>query len=593
MAKISSTPDVYDKEIDLSEITTPVGSNVGAIVINSNKGRCNMPVLVTSDKDFIENFGQPVVSGDSFIYGYGAHAALRFLNESDSLYVIRETDPTQDFFAKAGISSTCSNYPISSIGASAGEVPDTYDNIYSIENAPMSGSSLLVAATSPGDWGNNLAITVETLSANSSDWFFSYDDIPIGVETSAISPSAMPIANQVFKLSVYKKESTESWNSYYVTKDNTSAYDIKPVEVFYGSLSNLTDTANNQLFIKDVVNSSSNLIYVDVNPNASNLSQTIYPSSITSAGENIGVRSEALIQLSGGAQGIRTGIGQYNRVWEYFKNYDKYNISIFILPDHTNTVKQALVQNVVGYRNDAVLVTQTGTINDVTVQKVWNAEKYGYTQPNQVCLYTGYGQVYDKFNSKNVYLPLSIFAAEILARTVNVKNVYAVPAGINRGILPFIKVNKDWQPEEIGKLLDRNINTFREFDGIGYVLWGSHTAQLLKSKLQQISIRRTLNAIKKSLKKSLMRYVLDVTNTPKTRLRIWSNINSYLSTVVSEEGINRFEIICDDSNNTQFSIDNNELNVDIYIDFPSPIERINLSYIVTATGVNFNEVRVR
>ncbi len=585
-----STPDVYQSEKDISEITSPAGTNVGGLVGCFSKGPANRPVLVTSDKDFIENFGQPVLSAGNPIYGYGAYAALQFLTESDALYVIRATNPSEDFYANAGISSTCTLYPINNIGASAGPVPDRRDSIYAIENAPLSGANMVVACNNPGAWGNDIAITLESVTS-ASDWLFSYENLPVGVEMSAVATSAMNIASQVFKINVYKKESTDNWNNFYIFQNGTSALAIDPVETFLGSLENITDGNNNQLYIKDVVNNSSKYIYVDVNTNHTNFSQARYPYAVTSAGETIGVKSEALIQLSNGASVAKTGIGTYYQSWEYFKDDEDYDISILILPDYSTNVKQAVAQNVVNYRKDCMLVCQAGTLNDVTVSQVLSAEKYGYVgdSSSYVASYAGWGKVYDKYNSKNIYLPLCIYGASVMAAT---DPVWQSVAGQNRAVVPFIDQNVIWSKAEISQLVDRNINVTRKFNGIGFCIWLSRTCLLRKSKLQQISIRRTLNFLKKTLKRSLMQYVLDVNNNSKTRLRIWSNIDGFLGSVKAREGLNNYEIICNETNNNQYVIDNNELNVDIYVDFPSPIERINLQYIVTRTGVNFNEVRV-
>ena len=136
--KKNITPNVIDREINLSEVTNPLGTSTGAIVGCFPKGPINRPVLVTNDKDFIENFGQPVVSGSSLVYGYSAHAALEYLNESGSLYVVRTANPSQDYFSRVGIGSDCSSYTIQTIGASAGPLPDTLDSIYAIDNAVLS-----------------------------------------------------------------------------------------------------------------------------------------------------------------------------------------------------------------------------------------------------------------------------------------------------------------------------------------------------------------------------------------------------------------------------------------------------------------------
>jgi len=583
----TNTPNVNEQEIDKSELTIGAGTNTGAIVITSPKGPVNRPVLVTSDQDFIEQFGEPVISGTSLVYGYGAYASLAFLQESSSLYVIRAATATEDYFAKTGIGTNALGYSVANIGASAGPVADQIDSIYAIDNAPMSGAQMIIGAVSPGDWGNDIAVTIETLTS-ASDWFYSYDDLPVGYATSAIPTSAMTIANSVFKINVYKKETTETWESFTQTSNSTSALSLYPQETFYGTLRSQLDGNNDQLFIKDVVNGKSSLIYVDVNDNATTITQSTNPNQFLSTGDYFGVKNASLIRLSGGNQVAKSGIGTYYSVWDYFKNKDEYDISIVLVPDYSMNVKQLVCQNVVGYRKDCYMVTQSGTVTDTTVQQIWTAEQGGYTDPSYVFAYAGWDKVYDKYNSKYVYLPKSIQAGAVIAKTD--ATIGQSPAGMTRGILPIVGVNKVWSEPEIGQLYDRNINTSRYFRGIGHVLWGQKTCQRKASALDRINVRMLLVYIRKSMARSLMSYVLDVNNTAKTRLRIWSNLDSFLAPIKSQEGLYAYTVQCDEENNTQQVIDANELDVNVFVQPTKTIEYISLKTIVTRTGVTTTEV---
>jgi len=593
MPKKYNTPNVYETEIDISEITTPAGTSTGAITAPFPKGPVNRPVLVTSDKQFVEKFGEPAVSGSDLIYGYGAYAALEFLKESDALYVVRAAVASEDFFAANGISTEVTATTIAAIGASAGPVPDKADLIYAIDNTVMPATTdMIVGAISPGDWGNDIAITVESLTS-ASDWLFQYDDLPVGVSPSAVETSAMTIARRVFKVSVFTKSSSDSWTDFKVDKVGTSALSIVPIESFYGTLRVQLDGNNQQLFIKDVINGNSNYIYVDVNSNATVFEQTYNPIVKTSANEVLGIDERALISLTGGVAVPKTGLGTYYSQWEYLTDKQNYDINIVIIPDYSTTVKQQVVQNVVGSRKDCIAVAQVGSYANNTLESVLNAEKYGYTDPSYIALYAGWDKVYDKYNSRNVFLPKSIFGAALMARTDDVANVWDAPAGMSRGIIPSSEQNKLFDFSEIGQLYDRNINTSRLIRGVGHVMWGQKTAQMKKSALDRINVRRLLLFIRKSMEEALLPYVLDVNNTAKTRLRIWSNLDAFLATIQAEGGLLKYEVVCNESNNPAQVIDSNQLNVDVYVQPVKTVEFISLQTIVTKTGVNFEEVRVR
>lgn len=78
------SPGVYVQETDLSQIVQAIGGSTSAIVINASMGPVLEPVLITSDKQFVETFGKPNAK-----LGYGQYAAIAFLQQGNALYVVR------------------------------------------------------------------------------------------------------------------------------------------------------------------------------------------------------------------------------------------------------------------------------------------------------------------------------------------------------------------------------------------------------------------------------------------------------------------------------------------------------------------------
>jgi phage tail sheath protein FI len=69
-------------------------------------------------------------------------------------------------------------------------------------------------------------------------------------------------------------------------------------------------------------------------------------------------------------------------------------------------------------------------------------------------------------------------------------------------------------------------------------------------------------------------------------------IDPFLSSIKAAGGVFDYEVIVDDTNNTSEVIDNNQLNVDVYVAPTISAEYINMRTIVTRTGVSFSEVRI-
>jgi len=637
MARVFSTPGVYKREIDLSEILVATGISNGGIVVRAKKGPVNRPVLIANDKEYIETFGEPIFtsgiasaapnSSQNLIpeYGYGAYASLEFLKESSTLYVVRGFDDT-DKYANQDVTVAASDltFSVSGTGISgsawvAGDRLDSDDYISILESQAVAGgaSYFNIAGVGPGTDGNDVAVTIEPFSL-SADWRFTYDEYPTSAEaasaTSALTTGDMaawyPIASKVAKINVYVK-STTNWDDLY--RNNTDRTDGKlfmsPVETFYGSLDeNLLDGNKSNLFIEKVINGNSQYVYVKKGssltsnwPILADASFGVLPYGLTSGGEEyVKYASSAtaqgsnnrLITLVGGASTSKVdpnGTGDFAS-WKIFEDRENVQVGILIGTSNNSSVKQEMGR-IAATRADCIATVQAATIDDDTTTEVTSKEIYGYRTPSYVAIYGGYSKVYDQYNDKFVYLPNSIIGAALMARVDNIANPWDAPAGINRAVMSVLDQRKIFTFDEIGKLYDRNINVPRFIRGTGHVMWGQKTAQLKASALDRINVRRNLLYIENNIEIALLPFAFE-NNTAKTRLRVFSLVDEFLAGVQASGGLTAYQVVVDETNNTRDVVDSNRLNVDIYVQPSRTIEFIQLSTIITRTGISFEEVRI-
>jgi hypothetical protein len=611
MPRIFNAPGVYREEIDLSEILVPAGISNGGMVIRSIQGPINRPVLVRNDKEFVETFGQPyfvsgITSSEASTigitasnnyglvpeYGYGSYAALEFLKESQNLFIIRGYTNGTDQYANANIHDNLnvSAYDASAISAASVSAltygnPDRVDRIYSIEHADMDGANLLVAALYPGEQGDNIAVTVEAFNS-ACDWINNYD-------TYSPSPdsSAHPIAAKVFKMNVYQKNVASKWTDFIdPTISGVSGLRITPVETFYGTLNQQLDSNNNQLFIKTVVNGISKFVYV-------NARGTVFtPLTATSARpvvtDTIGdlVYLNKLIQLSNGKYTQSTGIKQDGGAWSLFQDRELVNVGILICTDWNANVKQS-VSNVVASRLDCIASLQVDAFENNTADAIMKTESYGYVDPSYIALYAGWSKIYDNYNNKYVYVPNSIYGGSLMARVDAIANPWDAPAGIDRATLSVFDQMKVFNMTDIGNLYNMNINAVRFIRGTGYVMWGQKTAQLKKSALDRINVRRMLLYVENNIETALLPFVFE-NNTDKTRLRVFSLVDEFMAGVKSGGGVTAYQVVCDETNNTPQVIDSNQLAVDLYVQPARTAEFIKFTTVVTRTGISFSTVRI-
>ena len=142
--------------------------------------------------------------------------------------------------------------------------------------------------------------------------------------------------------------------------------------------------------------------------------------------------------------------------------------------------------------------------------------------------------------------------------------------------------------EEIGTMYNKGINTSKRIRGAGDYMWGQKTGQVKASALDRINVRRLLLYIENTLEPQLADYLFDV-NTDVIQSRVKTNIDQFLETIYAGGGLYNWKVVCDSTNNTPYSIDNYELNVDVYVQPVKTIEFINLNIIITRTGVSFTE----
>jgi phage tail sheath protein FI len=133
------------------------------------------------------------------------------------------------------------------------------------------------------------------------------------------------------------------------------------------------------------------------------------------------------------------------------------------------------------------------------------------------------------------------------------------------------------------------VNPVVTFPGQGTVLFGDKTLQVRPSAFDRINVRRLFITLEKAIARA-SRYSLFEQNDAFTRAQFISLVEPYLRDVQGRRGILDFRVVCDDTNNTSEVIDRNEFIGDIYIKPTRSINFIQLNFVATRTGVNFDEI---
>lgn len=580
-------PGINTTEVDNSQVNVVDNSTVVATVGLARKGIVNSKVLVKGEQELISLFGAPLVSGGvpgTQIIDYGIYAARESLKETSNVYFVRATNGTE-VYSGVGLSGT-SAQPASATSlaktATATSAISGYAEGYSADDigdfAPEPVAPLEIHANAPGIWGNNIAISVitshiDTLSTSGLvDWKYRYDD-----------PANISAANakwrSIFKLNVYVKNSADDFQKIW------SSISASPAETFYVSHDfAILDNSGNTLFVDEVINGKSSYIYVRSNGVLPSYTSTYLP-------------------LLGGVDGTfnTPSTGSINAAWSFYGNKSSETIDIFNVTPYNGVASgnvvdvnlASTVDSVVSKRMDVFAVANVGSLTATTKAQIVAADSAGVgsgsvSNPSYWGKYVGWQQILDPYNSVRVWLPNSIFAASVIARTDRVANRWDAPAGQDFGGVPAAKQNIKLDDIDLGNLYERyNINCVKRIAGIQYI-WGQKTAQLKNTARDRINVRRMLLYVERNVENILAAFLFKG-NSAKTRERVTSLINNFMSAVKTGEGVQSFKAVVDDTNNTPTSIAQNILNVDLYIQPTYAIEYINLKVIITADSVTVSE----
>lgn len=194
----------------------------------------------------------------------------------------------------------------------------------------------------------------------------------------------------------------------------------------------------------------------------------------------------------------------------------------------------------------------------------------------------------DPVNRRRVTVPSTVGALAALGFNDRVAYPWFAPAGFNRASLDFVKLTKTRikQPER-ERLYDIHINPVVKFPGEqGFVIFAQNTLEQAETALGSINVVRMLNELKRRIISIGNRALWDQI-TPDTYTELGRRFRNVLNTISSRAGIERFDVIVDNRNNTELDRENNRVNARIVLVPTRSVEFIAIDFIITRSGVSF------
>lgn len=267
-----------------------------------------------------------------------------------------------------------------------------------------------------------------------------------------------------------------------------------------------------------------------------------------------------------------------------------------LLLNMVNMTTASVVNNALAYcenRGDAFLVIDPTTVTSgadaVSAVSGYSASSYGAVYYPKLKMVdpskTGAAAIRDTAPGGAI---LGLYS-----RVESERTVAKAPAGYAYDLRGALGLVTSFTEAEQGTMYDAHVNALKAIPGAGVIVNGART--LKKTDITKfIPVRRSLNYVKAQSKRLTEFAVFEPNNE-----RLWTNIQVRLSKFLSEfwsagglkgrSTADAYYIICDNTNNTQNTIENGEVRIEVGVALQTPAEFIVIEVSQFTGGSTLNE----
>lgn len=364
------------------------------------------------------------------------------------------------------------------------------------------------------------------------------------------------------------------------TDDGTFFVDVyqvglnRPIESFLVYLDFRIDGYGVQINIEENINKRSNYIRIKQNYEHTELLRNPKRTFINALN---------VVQLAGGGNGTKATSSDIINAWELYRDPEQLDINMLINAGYTVPAIQLHMDAICQDRMDCMAILDVPS----TQQRVADALNY---RRNELMLDSSYSAMYvpdylilDETQDIKLYVPPSGHVAAAYARTDNEYDLWWAPAGMNRGRLNVLGVRHVYNQGDRDTLVDSQINPTRVIQGAGIKIWGADTLQTMASALSNVSVRRLMMFLEKSLSLAALYSVFDP-NDEILQSQLVELCERFLKPIKEGRGLYGYGVICDSTNNTNETRAAGDLILDVYVDPTLPMKRLHFTAVVNKTG---------
>jgi hypothetical protein len=616
----SVSPSVIVREVDATTVIPAIATPPAAIAGVFRWGPTNERTFITSEQDLVQRFGKPFAN-TSWQNFETFFTAADYLSYANALYVTRVT----------------SNANTAAIGTI--DDPGTY---FAAKYPGALGNALEVSYVTGNSYEQQLIAEQEVFGAvdfNSTTISIQGTelDIPTAiVENDIIRVGNVSIGYQDLIVASYNKTTginantgLDEYNYDFVFKNRytLSTLDLNDLSFtklwgFAPFVSTAPSSGSMHLVVRDKtgeITGTENAIleiyqnvsgntaarlddgstnyYRDVIENRSAWITTKKSDGTDLPSLNFSANASVYVQMQYGEDGRGEAdpqlFGAIAQGYDLYRDANEVDIAFVLQGKAVNAnIANYIVANIAERRKDCVAYlspTKVAVVDPVNpTTKMNNVIEYRslIQSSSYWFLDSGYKYRYDKYNDVYRWIPLNGDMAGLASRV----DPWESPAGYKRGIIKnVVKLAFNPNKEQRDLLYGRDINPVISQVGQGVLLFGDKTGLGRPSAFDRINVRRLFITVEKAIATVSASFLFDF-NDEFTQTQFKNLVEPFLRDIQGRRGIIDFRVVSDGTVNTPDVIDRNIFRGNIFIKPARSINFIELTFVATRTGVEFDEI---
>ena len=636
----SVSPSVIVREVDASQAVPAIATPPAAMAGVFRWGPTNEPILISSENQLVDRFGTPNDATYETFF-----VAADFLSYSNALYVVRADDGSEtavgDDLVYDGNNAVIEES--STYGAFKAKYQGDLGN--SIEVAWVSstgfGNSVLAVGDIPTNQVSNNAVD-QTISFNSSTLNFEvantqqisalsqgdvlvvgnesvgYQELKVATFTETAGTVTEGVGNSAVTFVESYGYAVTFSNRYTLAETDVNKLSFERKWQHNGSFSRKPDANHIHIAVIDSLGTISGTkgFMLEKFENISTTlgavtpqgSTNYYPTVIDNFSQWVAIANTAVVgtaatslsryeTMTGGTDArteTTATLAHIGFALDTLKNSNEIDIS-FVLQgkgDDMATRANYIVSNICETRKDCVAFlspSKEAVVDELKMNaKMTNVIAYRNRVQNSSYSFmdSGYKYRYDKYNDQYRWTPLNGDMAGLAARV----EPWESPAGFRKGVIKnVIKLAFNPSKPHRDVLYGSDVNPVMSQTGQGIVLFGDKTGLGLPSAFDRLNVRRLFIAVEKAIATAAESFLFEL-NDDFTQTQFKNIVDPFLRDIQGRRGIIDYRVISDSTVNTPEVVDQNKFRASIFIKPARSINVIELTFVATRSGIEFDEI---